>query len=187
MAQTVRHTQDALIIREEDPQDNGVRRAIRSINQAAFGRPDEADLIDRLRDERVILLSLIAESSQQIIGHILFTRIAIEKNGCSISAVALAPVAVQPAYQRQGIGERLIREGLDLLRERGEKIVIVVGHPNYYPRFGFSKEKAESLVSPFSKDAFMALELRVGTLDGVSGKVKYPSAFGLSSEFTKIE
>jgi|SRR5215469_18007829 len=187
MSRTLRHAQDTLIIREEDPQDDGVRTAIRSINEAAFGRPEEADLIDRLRGERVILPSLIAESGQQIIGHILFTRIAIEKNSCSVPAVALAPVAVQPAYQRQGIGERLIREGLDLLRERNEKIVIVLGHPNYYPRFGFSKEKAEPLVSPFPKDAFMALELRAGALDGASGRVKYPPAFGLSSEFTKIK
>ena len=91
----------------------------------------------------------------------------------------MAPISVLPEHQRQGIGGRLIRYGLDLLRNRGEHIVIVLGHPGYYPRFGFSCEKARALESPFPPDAFMAMELNPGALDGVSGRVRYPAAFGL--------
>jgi putative acetyltransferase len=97
----------------------------------------------------------------------------------SIAAVALAPVAVLPSHQRQGIGGRLIRAGLDRLRERSEDIVIVLGHPDYYGRFGFSAEKARGLESPFPKHAFMAAELRMNALTGICGKVRYPAAFGL--------
>jgi putative acetyltransferase len=155
------------------------RSAVHSLNEAAFGRPDEADLVDRLRAEGAVLVSLVATLGERIVGHILFSRMWIETAGGSISAVALAPVAVLPEHQRQGIGGRLIRHGLDLLRGRGERIVIVVGHPEYYPCFGFSSEKARSLDSPFPADAFMAMELKPGALDGIRGEVRYPTAFGL--------
>src|SRR5580700_6464579 len=103
----------------------------------------------------------------------------IDDPGASIAAVALAPMAVLPAHQRKGIGQTLIRSGLDSLRDRDERIVIVLGHPDYYPRFGFSAEKARSLESPFPPEAFMAMELISGALDGIRGKVRYPAAFGL--------
>ena len=96
-----------------------------------------------------------------------------------VSAVALAPLAVHPDHQRKRIGGLLVQHGLELLRGRGEKIVIVVGHPDYYPRFGFSREKARSLESPFPAEAFMAIELSTGALDGVRGTVVYPTAFGI--------
>jgi putative acetyltransferase len=153
--------------------------AIRDVNEAAFERTDEAGLVDRLRVEGVVLLSLVAEHRSQIVGHILFSRMWIDTAHRSISAVALAPMAVLPAYQRQGIGGRLIRDGLSRLRKQGEEIVIVVGHPDYYPCFGFSTEKARSLESPFPGQAFMALDLRPGALDGMRGRVRYPPAFGL--------
>jgi putative acetyltransferase len=88
-------------------------------------------------------------------------------------------MAVLPEYQRQGIGTRLIPHGLNALRSRGERIVIVVGHPRYYPRFGFSAALTRSLESSFQPEAFMALELRSGALDGVNGRVRYPRAFGI--------
>jgi len=103
----------------------------------------------------------------------------IETCSTSVKAVALAPLAVIPERQRQGIGGRLIREGLDWLRERDERIVLVLGHPRYYPRFGFSSDLAGSLGSPFPKEAFMALELKPGALEGTRGNVRYPEAFGL--------
>lgn len=155
------------------------RSAVYSVNMTAFGQPDEADLVDRLRSEGVVLISLVAEDQKRIVGHILFSRMLIETASGSVSAVSLAPMAVLPEYQRQGIGGRLIRHGLDLLRARGERIVIVVGHPGYYPRFGFSSEKAHSLESPFPAGAFMAMELTPSALDGVHGRVRYPAAFGL--------
>jgi putative acetyltransferase len=153
--------------------------AVHSINEAAFGRPDEANLVDSLRSEGVILASVVAELEKRIVGHMLFSRMSIETDGGSISAAALAPMAVLPKHQRQGIGGRLIRHSLDLLRGRGEHIVIVLGHPSYYPRFGFSSGKARSLESSFPSDAFMAMELSPGALDGIRGKVRYPTAFGL--------
>jgi putative acetyltransferase len=88
-------------------------------------------------------------------------------------------VAVCPDHQRKGIGSRLIQRGLELIRERGEEIVIVAGHPEYYPRFGFSAEKAAPLQSPFPSEAFMAMELRPGALQGMRGSVVYPPAFGI--------
>ena len=169
-------TDHSLIVRSENPEEHG---QIRVVNEAAFGQPDEADLIDSLRTEGVVLVSLVAELDKRIVGHILFSRMSIETTSRSVSAVALAPMAVLPELQRRGIGERLIRYGLDSLRSRGEQVVIVVGHPNYYPRFGFSSEKARSLESPFPADAFMAMELSPGALDGIRGRVRYPAAFGL--------
>jgi putative acetyltransferase len=167
------------IVRSEHTDDTQERSVVRSINEAAFGRPDEADLVDGLRREGAVLLSLVAEVEQRIVGHMLFSRMSIETSNGPVSAAALAPVAVLPDLQRRGIGERLIRHGLDLLRERGERIVIVLGHPDYYPRFGFSSEKARFLESPFPPEALMAMELISGALEGIRGKVRYPTAFGL--------
>ena len=131
-----------------------------------------------------MLLSLVAELEQQeterqVVGHILFSRMSIETGTGPIPAAALAPVAVLPDHQRRGIGEQLIRCSLDLLRDQGERIVIVLGHPDYYSRFGFSSDNARFLESPFPPEAFMALELSPGALDGTRGKVRYPAAFGL--------
>jgi putative acetyltransferase len=149
------------------------------VNEAAFERSDEADLVDRLREEGVVLLSLVAELDSQIVGHILFTRMTIETTQGALPAVSLAPMAVAPGWQGRGVGERLVRDGLEKLRGRGERIVLVLGHTHYYPRFGFSCALAESLVSPFPPDAFMALELSEGSLTGVQGTVRYAAAFGL--------
>ena len=160
-------------------ENTGDRSTVRSVDEAAFRRPDEADLVDRLWSEGVVLASLVAEVRRQIVGHILFSRMSIDTARASIPAVALAPVAVLPDYQRQGIGGQLIRVGLDLLCGQGEQIVLVLGHPDYYPRFGFSAEMARSLGSPFPPRAFMAMELVPNALNGVCGKVRYPVAFGL--------
>jgi putative acetyltransferase len=170
------HTHRSLVIRGEGNDD---QPAIRATNRAAFGRPDEADLVDILRTEGVVLVSLVAEIEQRIVGHILFSRMSIETANSSIPAAALAPLALLPEYQRQGIGGRLIRDGLEALRRAGESIVIVLGHPDYYPRFGFCTEKARSLESPFPPEAYMALELISGAMEGIHGKVRYPAAFGL--------
>jgi putative acetyltransferase len=173
------HLAENVIVRGENRENTDERSVVRSINEAAFGGPDEADLVDRMRTEGDALISLVAELEKRIVGHILFSRMWIETPSGPLPAVALAPMAVLPECQRQGIGGRLIRYGLDSLRARGEKIVIVVGYPDYYPRFGFSSEKARSLESPFPVEAFMALELSPGALDGIRGRVVYPAAFGL--------
>ena len=170
------------IRRERD--EVGEREAIHRVNELAFGGPDEACLVDRLRADGAVLLSLVAELESNIVGHILFSRMWIERPGLAgpaSEAVALAPLAVLPERQRQGIGGQLIRRGLDLLSEElGERIVIVVGHPGYYPRFGFSPEMARTLENPFPPEAFMARELIPGALDGIGpARIRYPQAFGL--------
>jgi putative acetyltransferase len=169
-------TQSPLLVREEQPHD---REQIRKLNEAAFGRSDEAGLIDRLRVEEAVLLSLVAEVDGQIIGHILFSRMTVEAAQGSVAAVSLAPMAVLPDHQGRQVGSQLVRHGLAQLRARGERIVIVLGHTHYYPRFGFSSEKARCLASPFPAGAFMALELSDGALEGIHGAVRYPAAFGL--------
>jgi putative acetyltransferase len=170
------HPGSPALIRDERRSD---REQIRQVNVAAFGRCDEADLIDGLRQEGVVLLSLVAEVDGQIIGHILFSRMTVETAQGAVAAVSLAPMAVLPDHQRRQVGSELVRRGLAELRERGERIVIVLGHEEYYPRFGFTSEKARHLASPFPPEAFMALELSEGALAGIHGAVKYPSAFGL--------
>lgn len=157
----------------------GDRAAIHEVNSAAFGRADEAELVDNLRREGAVLASIVAEVDGRVVGHVLFSRMFIETQAGPVEAAALAPVAVLPEFQRRAIGGTLIRHGLELLRRQGERIAIVLGWPEYYPRFGFSVEKAAGLESPFPREAYMALELSSGALDGVRGKVKYAAAFGL--------
>jgi len=166
-------------IRAEDAGSRHERASIRAVNTAGFGRSDEADLVDNLRANRYALASLVAELDGDIVGHIMFSRMSIQSSRGFIPAAALAPIAVLPEYQRRGIGSVLIRRGLEFLRAAGESIVIVLGHPDYYPRFGFSPEKARQLLSPFPPEAFMALELTPGALDGISGSVVYPPPFGI--------
>ncbi len=169
-------TESAVLIRDEQP---GDREQVRKVNEAAFGRSDEADLIDRLRAEGAVLLSLVAEVDGKIVGHVLFSRMTVETAQGPVAAVSLAPMAVLPDHQGRTIGSHLVRRGLARLRDQGEYIVIVLGHKHYYPRFGFSSEKARDLGSPFPPDAFMALELSAGALEGIRGVVRYPAAFGL--------
>ena len=113
------------------------------------------------------------------LGHVLFSELPIETGGGPLRAAALAPLAVAPEHQRQGIGAALIRAGLEACRNCGVAAAIVLGDPDYYPRFGFSSAAARNLRAPFSGPAFMALELAPGCLDGVTGTLRYAAAFGL--------
>jgi putative acetyltransferase len=157
----------------------GDEAGIREVTTAAFGGTVEADLIESLRAGGFVLLSLVAVARSRIAGHVLFSRMWIDTPAGSVPAAALAPMAVAPGSQRQGVGSRLIEQGLAALRARGERIVIVVGHPAYYPRFGFSSAQTAALDGPFSREAFMALELTPRALAGIAGRVRYPDAFGL--------
>lgn len=154
--------------------------AIRQVNRAAFGQDNEARLVDALRDGGYLRLSLVAEREGRIVGHILFSDLPIITVDATIAALALAPMAVLPEFQRQGIGSELVRRGLELCRQQGHQIVIVLGHREFYPRFGFSAGLARPLVSPFSGDVWMALELVEGSLRDVAGRVEYPPPFGIS-------
>lgn len=162
--------------------DGSDRAAIRAINEAAFGGKDESALVDSLREHGYAIVSMVAELDRRVVGHVMFSRMWIETADGLLPAVALAPVAVLPQFQRRGIGGQLIRGGLELLRGQGEKIVTVVGNAAYYERFGFSTERARLLQSPFPSEAFMALELSPGALEGVEGPVVYSPAFGLDGE-----
>jgi len=157
--------------------------AIREITVSAFGRDNEARLIETLRGapDFIPALSLIALRDGRAVGHILFTPVRIRTATGAVPALALAPMAVRPELHKQAIGSALVRDGLAKCRRLGHRIVIVVGHANYYPRFGFSPARASGLEAPFPvPDAsFMALALVPGALDGVQGMVEYPPAFGV--------
>jgi putative acetyltransferase len=163
-----------LILREERPAD---RAAIFDVVDRAFGQDAEARLVDKLREGGHVQLSLVAASDGKIVGHILYSELQVIAAAGATPALALAPLAVVPERQSQGIGSALIRRSLDLCREQGHKIVIVLGHQHYYPRFGFSPELAKPLQSPYAGDSFMALELIPGALAGVQGRVEYAPPF----------
>jgi putative acetyltransferase len=163
-----------VIIRREVQSDVA---AISEVVRLAFGRDAEALLVVRLRDAGLVVASLVAEDKDALVGHVLFSRLPIHTDRGVIDALALAPLAVIPEQQRRGIGSMLVRDGLELLANDGESIVIVVGEPRYYSRFGFSAELTRNLRSPFRGEAFMALELVPRALAAVAGDVRYPAAF----------
>jgi putative acetyltransferase len=155
--------------------------AIREVNLLAFGGEDEARLVENLRRSPDFMpeLSLVAVKGGEVVGHILFSPVVIDTKEGAIPALALAPMSVRPELQNQGIGSNLVRHGLKECQRLGHRAVVVVGHPAYYPRFGFSSARAKGLEAPFPvpDEAFLVLELVRGALDGVSGVVKYPAAF----------
>jgi len=150
------------------------RPAIDAVITAAFGRGDEAALVTRLRDDEDAMFELVAEEGGAVVGHILFSRLwadRLELYG------ALAPLAVDPARQGEGLGGQLVRSGLDCAREFGCHGVLVLGDPAYYGRFGFSAEAARDVASPYRGLAgFQALALEDGAFSGAIS-VTYPDAF----------
>jgi len=165
----------SLLIRPETSADH---RAIWHVNRLAFGQDAEARLIDALRDGGYVRTSLVAQRDQQVVGHILFSDLPIVSEAGTVPALALAPMAVLPEVQNQRIGSALVLRGLEVCREQGHSIVVVLGHPRFYQRFGFSSKLPVHLESPFSgRESFMAVELVPGALDGVTGRVHYPPSF----------
>lgn len=161
------------IIREETPADIP---AVRRVNDLAFGRPDEGQVVDRLRERGQHLLSLVAELDGEVVGHILFTAMTVHTPGGPVPAAGLAPLAVLPAHQRQGIGGALIRAALQRLREDGHRVCFVLGHPAYYPKFGFERSDRYGLTCAYPgvpPEAFMVIGLVPGALDGLSGVAHY--------------
>jgi putative acetyltransferase len=164
----------SITVRRETPADID---AVRRVETAAFGRVEEADLVDALRDAGDLLLSLVAELDGEVIGHIGFSPMTIESPGRSHASICLAPVAVVPERQKQGVGSRLIESGLAELRQMGVTGVILQGHPSYYPRFGFRPARLFDIHREDDRDSFMALELVLGAFDGVSGSAHFAPAF----------
>jgi putative acetyltransferase len=163
------------VIRDRQPADD---EAIRRLNDAAFGGTSESQLVANLRAERLAAIELVSVDGTEVIGHILMSTLDVSVGGKPVRSLALAPMSVQPGRQRQGIGGALVRESLKRAHQQGWAAVIVLGHPGYYPRFGFSTALARPFAAPFSGDAFMALELIPGALQGRAGRVVYPAAFG---------
>jgi putative acetyltransferase len=167
-----------MIIRPEKTKDF---TAIRKINELAFGQRGEADLIEALRksDSFIPELSLVAVQKGEVIGHILFSLIVIKSKKQTLSALALAPMAIHPDFQNKGVGSKLIYQGLEDCKRLGHKIVVVIGHPEYYPRFGFlpARDKGLDVAFPVPDEAFMVLELVPGALDITQGEIIYPPAF----------
>jgi putative acetyltransferase len=157
--------------------------AIREVTLLAFGQEVEARLVEDLRDSPDFIpeLSLVAVQDEQVVGHILFSPMIIETEKGAVPALSLAPVSVRPECQNQGIGSQLVREGLKRCRSLGHEVVVVVGHPDYYPRFGFSSARAKGLEASFEvpDEAFLVLELAPGALDGIAGVIKYPPPFNI--------
>ena len=153
--------------------------AIFHVNKLAFDRENEAQLVDALRKEDAVILSLVAELDRQIVGHILFSPVTITNDDLQWQAVGLGPMAVLPEFQGKGIGSTLIRSGLDELKKLGHDVVIVLGHSEYYPRFGFKPSKHFGIQweTDVPEDVFMVAELSGGALSGRRGIVRYHSAF----------
>lgn len=164
-----------MVIRDRTPADDS---AIQHLNDAAFGGTDESRLIEELRAAGLVAVELVAVDPL-VDGHILFSALDVTVGGKPVRALALAPMAVLPERQRHGIGSALVSAGLQRARDGGWQAVVVLGHQNYYPRFGFSAALARSLEAPFSGASFMALELQPGALRGGKGRVVYPPAFGV--------
>jgi putative acetyltransferase len=166
-----------ITIRFEAPEDSA---PVRHVNEVAFGQSFEADLVDRLRRACPHSLSLVAEDDDGVVGHILFTPVQVGNPVGRAVGMGLAPMAVPPERQREGIGSALVRRGIEILRERGVPFVVVVGHPEYYPRFGFEPASAYGLRSQWEgmpDEAFMVLVLDREEVAGVSGVVRYRAEF----------
>ena len=153
--------------------------AVRHLHEQAFGgRPNEARLVELLRAAGKAVASLVAVEAMQVVGHVLFSPVTLDPLQAGFNGVGLAPVAVSPAHQRRGLGSRLIRAGLAQCRQVGYGVVVVLGDPRYYARFGFTRASDFGLGNEYHADEhFMALELKEGALRSLRGMVKYAPEF----------
>ncbi|UTB32485.1 MAG: N-acetyltransferase [Methanobacterium sp. ERen5] len=164
-----------MIIRNEKNED---QEAVRKINLKAFPTDVEASLVEKIRSS-MDTISLVAVHEDKVVGHILFSPLTIENDEESFPALILAPIAVLPEYQKQGIGTKLVENGIIECRNQGHSIIILVGHPEYYPRFGFKSAEQNGIKHPFEvpEDVFMAYELVPDALSRVNGVLKYSTPF----------
>jgi putative acetyltransferase len=164
----------ATTIRTAEPADYP---AIFAITDAAFGRDEEAILNDDLRADDDVVLELVTEQNGAIVAHIMFSKMASDGG----DFIALGPVSVTPALQRSGFGGQLIREGIARLKAQGRGAIVLLGHVEYYPRFGFSHEATKLFQGEYDRTAFMALELVPGTLVQ-GGQVRFAPSFGVQTD-----
>ena len=169
-----------IVIRPEKPEDFDI---IYEINRRAFNGEIEARLIDKIRksDNFIPELSLVALKDNKIVGHILFSKVKIKSKNREKIVLALAPMAVLPEFQNQGIGHLLVNRGLEISKGLCYYIVVLVGHPDYYPRFGFTPARAKGLEisfkMPIPDEAFMVCELEKNALERIKGIVELPPYF----------
>ncbi len=164
-----------LIIRPETEADHD---AVRRLHTAAFPTPAEATLVDNLRLQASPLVSLVAEQAGQLVGHILFSPVTLTRQD-DLALMGLAPMAVVPEQQNTGIGSALVEAGLEACRDKGICAVVVLGHPSYYPRFGFAPASGYDIDSDYDvpDEIFMALELETGALANRAGRIHYHPVF----------
>ncbi len=166
-----------IIIRKEEKKDYD---DIFKVNKLAFGQDEESNLVSKIRSGKNFIpdLSIVAEINNRIVGHILFSKIEIL--GSSVfNTLALAPMAVTPEFQRQGIGSKLVKKGMEKAKELGFDSIIVLGHKDYYPKFGFVEASRWKIKCPYEvpDEVFMAIELTEKSLESKAGTVKYPDEF----------
>lgn len=161
------------------PEETADAPMVRAVNEAAFESSEEADIVDALRKREKSLVSLVAEADGEVVGHIVFSPVTVSANP-GVLLMGLGPMSVLPNHQQKGIGSALVREGLDRCLSIGCSAVVVLGHPDYYPRFGFVPASRYGISSEYDApdEAFMIIELRPGSLRGISGRASYDEAFG---------
>jgi len=164
-----------MLIRAEEPKDEA---AVYTVNDSAFETQAEAQLVDALRKKVKPIVSLVAEDDFTLVGHIMFSPVSLSGN-TDLKIMGLAPMAVAPEHQRKGIGSELVRAGLEQCKQLDIAAVFVLGHPNYYPRFGFIPSSRFGIDSEYDvpEEVFMAMELQPNALAGRPGRVKYHPAF----------
>ena len=165
-----------MIIRKEQPED---KERIKEINAQAFESDAEANLVDALRNSGIPLISLVAEENGELVGHILFSPVSLAETKQVLSIAGLAPMSVLPDWQNKGIGSRLVKEGLKVCSDIGYEAVVVLGHPDYYPRFGFEPSVNYGIKSEYNvpPEVFMVKKLKKGVLKGCNSIVRYHHAF----------
>lgn len=164
-----------MLIRTEEERDWA---AVHALNASAFETPAEANLVNALRLQARPVVSLVAEDAGSVVGHILFSPVTLQGHA-GMRIMGLAPMAVAPPHQRHGIGSALVRAGLERCKALGAGAVVVLGHHEYYPRFGFSPSVRFGIGSEYEvpEEAFMVVELHPGFLRGASGTIQYHAAF----------
>lgn len=164
-----------MLIRNEEEKDFS---AVHALNASVFESPVEANLVDVLRKQARPFVSLVAEDNNTVVGHIMLSPVSLSGHP-GLKIMSLAPMAVAPAHQNKGVGSALVRTGLERCKELGFGAVVVLGHPGYYPRFGFSPSARFGIGCEYEapEEAFMVVALQPGYLHGKTGTINYHAAF----------